>query len=193
MVKKFRKIFENAAGRYERGGFLEGDCIVLRKNYKRCKVYQNAPSNVKDILDQMAGSDLNLRVVGLKQKNPSNYYQGNTENLNDDIILTVALDIGGGRYTQLVNISPDMVDGLDHKPNLPPIPDSLKRKSPVNIKPEPLEQPEEQEEQHKAADSGPNPGTTSSVDAKLPTSNTPMEYGAKGPTQPSYMNPVNWK
>jgi hypothetical protein len=136
--KKFLTLFESYFSRYERGGFLVGDVFKFNDNFKTTEGYKKLGYNTKDLIDQMIESGLHVRVVGLKDST-SPRYPGNPQTSSTDVELTLALDNGGGRYTHYVNVYPDLGTPESFYPNLPPIPDAVKRPDTGNIKPEELE------------------------------------------------------
>jgi len=138
MAKKYLTLVEAYLSRFQRGGFLVGDVFKFDDNFKALDSYKKLGQNVKDMIDQMIETGLNVRVVGIKDTT-SPRYPGNPQTSSSDVELTLALDTGGGRYTNYINISPEMGQPLDIYPNLPPIPDEVVRKNKVNIKPEELE------------------------------------------------------
>jgi hypothetical protein len=135
--KKFLTLFESYFSRYERGGFLVGDVFKFNDEVKSSEGYKKLGQNTKDMIDQMIESGLHVRVVGIKDST-SPRYPGNPQTGSNDVELTLALDNGGGRYTHYVNITPDLGTPDTFYPNLPPIPDSVKRPDNTNITPEEL-------------------------------------------------------
>jgi hypothetical protein len=182
MAKKYLTLVETYLSRFQRGGFLVGDVFKFNDNFKSTDQYKKLGLNVKDMIDQMIETGLNVRVVGIKDTT-SPRYPGNPQTSSSDVELSLALDNGGGRYSHYINISPEMGQPLDIYPNLPPIPDAVVRKSKVNIKPEELER----------ADNTSNKtdrGTGSYVDTEisLPADNTtiPSVQASPSPAVTSY-------
>lgn len=137
MTKKYLTLVEAYLSRFQRGGFLVGDVFKFNDNFKTTEQYKKLGQNVKDMIDQMIETGLNVRVVGIKDTT-SPRFPGNPQTSSNDVELSLALDNGGGRYTHYINISPELGQPLDIYPNLPPIPDAVRRKDKVNIKPEEL-------------------------------------------------------
>ena len=119
--------------RYERGGFLVGDCFKFNDNFKSTDEFKALGSNTQELLQQMIDSGLNVRVVGIKDTTSARY-PANSDTTTLDVVLDLALDSGGGRYTHHVSIPSTLGQSVEFYPNLPPIPDAQKRKSDVNIK-----------------------------------------------------------
>ena len=103
--KKFVKLHESYMRRYERGGFLVGDVFKFNNNFKSSDGYTTLGDNTKELIDQIIDSGLHVRVVGIKDASPARYpASGQTSTL--DVILNIALDTGGGRYTHYCSIPP---------------------------------------------------------------------------------------
>lgn len=182
MAKKYLTLVEAYLSRFQRGGFLVGDVFKFNDNFKTTEQYKKLGLNVKDMIDQMIETGLNVRVVGIKDTT-SPRYPGNPQTSSSDVELSLALDNGGGRYSHYINISPEMGQPLDIYPNLPPIPDAARRKDNVNIKPEELERMDNIANKT-------DRGTGSYVDTEisLPTDNTtlPSVQASPSPALASY-------
>lgn len=139
-TKKFLTLLETYMNRFERGGFLVGDVFKFSDGFKNSDSYKKLGTNTKEMIDQMIETGLHVRVVGIKDTSGSRY-PGNPQTTTQDVILTLALDNGGGRYTHYVSVEPDPSLGEPQRfyPNLPPIPDAVVRKNNVNIKPQEVE------------------------------------------------------
>lgn len=183
LKQKYLALHEAYLSRYQRGGFLVGDVFKFNDNFKSLDCYKRLGTNTKEMLDQMIDTGLHVRVVGIKDTT-SPIYPGNPQTSSNDVELTLALDNGGGRYTHYVNISPELGTPESYYPNLPPIPDAVKRDSNVNIKPQEYEK---QDSTTNKTDRG--TGEYVDTDISLATANTtlptskapaPMEAGASG-------------
>jgi hypothetical protein len=181
--KKYLTLVEAYLSRYQRGGFQVGDVFKFDDNFKSSDSYKKLGSNVKDMIDQMIETGLHVRVVGIRDTT-SPIYPGNPQTSSNDVELTLALDNGGGRYTHYVNLTPDLGTPETFYPNLPPIPDSVKRHDKVNIKPKELEK---QDSITNKTDRG--TGQYMDTELELPQTNTQlpntkspqsMEAGAQG-------------
>jgi len=64
--KKFNKIYESYVSRFTRGGFLTGDLVKVRDNYKSTEGYKQLSPEYQAKLDDLLASDLNLRVSGIR-------------------------------------------------------------------------------------------------------------------------------
>jgi len=135
MGKKFDAIFESITQRTTSGGYLPGDVVVFRPNYKSCEVYKNLPSNIRAELDEMIKSDLNIKVVSVGN-NLSGASGNNQDKTSTNAVITVAADHGGGRHYSSITVSPDMIDMANPEiPNLAKVPDSFKKKDKYILKP----------------------------------------------------------
>ena len=112
MGKKFDAIYESVIGRAEAGGYLPGDYITFRPKYKKTTTYQHMPSQLQKDVDEMASCDLNIKVVQIGDKF-SDESAGNQFFTSDNLVLTLAVDHGGGRTYGRVAVTSDMVDLAD--------------------------------------------------------------------------------
>jgi len=174
--KKFLTLFEAYFSRHQRGGFLVGDVFKFNNDYKTTEGYKELGQNSKDLIDQMIDSGLNVRVVGIKDTT-SPRFPGNPQTASNDVELTLALDNGGGRYTHYVNILPELGAPETFYPNLPPIPDAVKRKNNVNIKPEELDKSDIVNNKTDKGD-----GKLSDTERALPQTNTVIPSNAATPS-----------
>lgn len=181
---KFMSLFESAMNRYQRGGFLIGDVFKFDDNFKNDDEYKDLGQNVKDFIDDMIESGLNIKVVGIKDSTPQRYPAGNNSS-SLHTILDIALDNTGGRFTHQCSIPSGLGQpGESPYPNLDPIPDSARRKDRVNIKPEELS--EDEENLSNKTDRG--DGKLSQTERKLPSQNTAIpSSGEAKPTTDVYM------
>ena len=166
-VKKFVNLFESYMKRFERGGVLVGDIFKFNDNFKSSEEYKCLGSNVQELLDQMIDSGLHVRVVGIKDTSPSRY-PANSDTTSLDVVLNVALDNGGGRMTHYCSIPCCLGEPLQYAPNLPPIPDAMRRNDRVTIKPEEAE--EDTNNIQNKTDRG--NGELSNTERSLPKTNT---------------------
>jgi len=138
MGKKFDKIFESVTSRHTSGaGYLPGDLITFRKNYKSCDCYKSLPTKAQRELDELVKSGLNIRVTQVGN-NLGGHSAQNQNKTSLSAVITVAGDQGGGRHYGMITVSPDMIDLVeDDYPNTGKVPDQFKRKEKITIKPEP--------------------------------------------------------
>ena len=176
--KKFIPLLESYMKRFERGGFLVGDIFKFNDNFKSHEEYKALGQSVKDMLDEMIDSGLHIRVVGIKDTSPQRYpASGDGGSLAP--VLNIALDNSGGRITHNCSVPSCLGQpGESPYPNMDPIPDALRRKDKVNIKPEELD--EDEENVSNKTDRG--DGELSNTERKLPTGNTEIPSTAATPS-----------
>ena len=138
MEKKFNKIYESYVSRYTRGGFLTGDLVKVRDDYKSSEGYKKLSPEYKAKLDDLISSDLNLRVSGIENKYPSNQ-PGNTDNSSGEFSITVSQVTAPGRYDGFYQFPTDIFQEVDVYPNRMPVPDSMVRPNGTKIDPDTLE------------------------------------------------------
>jgi len=136
--KKFNKIYESYVSRYTRGGFLTGDLVKVRDDYKSSEGYKKLSPEYKAKLDDLIASDLNLRVSGIENKYPSNQ-PGNTDNSSGEFSITVSQETAPGRYDGFYQFPTDIFQEVDVYPNRMPVPDSMVRPNGTKIDPDTLE------------------------------------------------------
>jgi hypothetical protein len=136
--KKFNKIYESYVSRYTRGGFLTGDLVKVRDDYKSSEGYKKLSPEYKAKLDDLLASDLNLRVSGIENKYPSNQ-PGNTDNSSGEFSVTVSQETAPGRYDGFYQFPDDIFEPVDVYPNRMPVPNSMVRPNGTQIDPDTLE------------------------------------------------------
>ena len=137
--KKFVNLHESYMRRYERGGFLVGDVFKFNDNFKSTECYKALGAKTKTMIDQMIDSGLHIRVINIKDSEPARY-PANSQTSSLDVVLDLALDTGGGRYSNFVSVPGELGETVLFAPNLLPIPDAMRRKDKVVIKPEEAEE-----------------------------------------------------
>ena len=186
--KKFVNLHESYMRRYERGGFLVGDVFEFNDDYESPDCYKALPKATKDLLANMKDSGLHIRVTGIKDTAPTRY-PASSQQSSLDVNLNLALDEGGGRYSHHVTVPGLLGHAVQYAPNLLPIPDTLYRKSDVNIKPE--EYVEDEENLSNIADrGGTEPHALTPTERSLPKQNTviPSDPATPSPAVTSYTN-----
>lgn len=185
MTKKFIGILESALTRFARGGFLTGDVVKFKDGFKREAKYKSLGSNIHDMIDEIIGSGLNIRVVGINDTAVTRY-PGNPDTMTGEVVLNIALDNSGGRYSHYCTIPACCVEPISHYPNLAPMPDGVIRPNGTIIKPVEFEMNKDNKEavdQTTRADQG---GKKKDVVVSLPTKNVKMKASTpKGATSPA--------
>ena len=120
MGKKFDKIFEAVVSRYQVGGYLPGDIVKFRPNYKSTPTYKAMHSEMQRELDELASSGLNIKVVQVGSKT-YNQSSANDHKTADSVVITIAGDHGGGRHFGSITVSPEMIDIVGAGDPTPPV------------------------------------------------------------------------
>lgn len=171
MTKKFIPLIETYLQKFTRGGFLTGDIVKIKKDVFNSDFIKRKPEQYKEKLKSWADSDLLLRVSAVKPIRPTNQATGNAEITGSEFDIDITQEIAPGRYVDFLTIPAEFVEPLEPtSPNLPPIPNSLKRKSKVNIKPEEQETKVQQVSQTYLSDNG--KGKLTPGDRSLNNTNT---------------------
>jgi len=126
MGKKFDKIFESVVSRDNCGGYLPGDIVQFRSNYKSTPTYKAMHSVMQKELDDLANSGLNIKVIQVGSKT-YNQSSANDHKTADNIVITIAGDHGGGRHFGSITVSPEMIDIADAANPTPDVPDQFYR------------------------------------------------------------------
>lgn len=133
-------------GRYTVGGALVGDVVKLKPgtlNHADIKGNSKLVEKLKELL----ASDLNLRIVSMKNKTPIPMSGDNELNVSGrGAEAVIAQEIAPSRYHNHCAVPLDTLEVTCTYPNLPPIPDSWKHKSKINLKPVPVEKMEQNDE-----------------------------------------------
>jgi hypothetical protein len=132
---KFIPLYETIYDRYKQGsGFLQGDVVKLKKNYKSADSYKALPEMIKQRLEDAENSGYNLRIGRLHTPNNNAGSLG----LNTSMPAT-HLDLfqepSPGSYGNLVTIPIDLVEYVDTGVNLPEVSSKNKRPNKDYIKP----------------------------------------------------------
>ena len=142
METKFDVLFENMLERFQQGGFLIGDRVRFKKDALKMEFFKDKGTNFLDIVKACMDPsfDLNLRVSAVKSVYPttSQNYRGGTES-PDKIFVDVIIEYAPGLYRNPMTVPIETLELQDDGINRGPVPDSIKRKSKINIKPEKTE------------------------------------------------------
>jgi hypothetical protein len=171
-ARKFLEICESVLTRTERGGFLVGDMVEITDFNK---IHSD---NIRDGLKELVDLGVNIKVVDIVNKYPSEK-PGSQLNNSGDVVLVVSGDYGGGRYVGKFIIPTTCCKVIHTYPNLHPIPDALKRDNMITIKPEPVPGYEGEEFKKRANLAG--------GDYELPAKNQKIP-GAKPPKPAPHFN-----
>jgi hypothetical protein len=142
METKFDVLFENLLEPFQQGGFIIGNRVRFKKDALKSDFMKNKGQNfievVKSCMDP--NFDLNLRISALKSVYPTTTqnYRGGTES-PDKIYADVIIEYAPGLYRTPMTVPIELLELQDDGINTGPVPDSVKRKSKINIKPEKVE------------------------------------------------------
>jgi hypothetical protein len=139
METKFNVLFENLLERYQQGGFIIGDRVRFKKDALSSDFMKNKGQNFIDIVKSCMDPkfDLNLRVSAIKSIYPTTTqnYRGGTES-PDSIYADVIVEYAPGLYRTPMTVPIEILELQDDGINTGPVPDSVRRKSKIQIKPE---------------------------------------------------------
>lgn len=139
---KFNTLYEGMLERYQQGGFIVGDRVRYRKDCLKLEFFKRKTTGFLDLIKSCMDEkfDLNLRVSAVKSIYPttSQNYRGGTES-PDAIYVDVIVEYAPGLYRTPMTVPIESLELMDDGINTGPVPDSLKRKSKINIKPEEIE------------------------------------------------------
>lgn len=142
METKFDVLYENLLERYQQGGFLIGDRVRFKKDALNSEFMKGKGQNFIDIVKSCMDPnfDLNLRISAIKSIYPTTTqnYRGGTES-PDKIFADVIVEYAPGLYRTPMTVPIELLELQDDGINTGPVPDSVKRKSKINIKPEKTE------------------------------------------------------
>ena len=177
METKFDVLYENVLERYQQGGVLIGDRVRFKKNTLSMEFFKSKGTNFLDIVKACLDPsfDLNLRVSAVKSVYPTTTqnYRGGTES-PDKIFVDVIIEYAPGLYRNPMTVPIEALELQDDGINTGPVPDSIRRKSKIQIKPE--EQKAEQSADFDINLQNKNvklPGGTKWDDSKPGAGNTP--------------------
>lgn len=126
------------------GGKLMGDIVKFVKGYKSKDSYKALGDDIKAMIDNIAKSDLNIRVVEVKPMFPS-HATGNDQNRGNAFAADIAVETAPGRYDSQnkFTVPIDLLVVDNDYINLAKVPDSFKKKEKINHKPVAPEEDEE--------------------------------------------------
>lgn len=190
MNKKFPVVLESYLQKYTRGGFLTGDMVKIKSDLFRSDFFKRQTKGYQDKVKGWSDSDLLIRVSSVKPIRPTTQGSGNSEITGSVFDVDITQEIAPGRYVDFLTIPAEFLEPYSNGINLPPIPDSLKRKDKVQIKPE-QENDEDQQVAHTLySDDG--KGKLIKGDRKLLNKNVKIPaspaQGEKNPSVKSYVH-----
>lgn len=141
MKRRFVELYESALQRYTDGGFLAGDLVVFKDGALRDPWFKSLGSNTQEKIKSMIDSGLNLRVSAVKNVIPNVMGAGNTDYNNTQVNVDITSEIAPGRYMDFVTVPGSLLQPKHTYPNLPPVPEVLKKDDPgkrAHIKAKPV-------------------------------------------------------
>ena len=121
--------------RYTNGGLLVGDIVKIKPNAFNHRSFEGN-EELKSQLKAMMDSDLNIRVIHIKNAYPAVMGANNIDYTNPaHRTIDIAQEIAPGRLYNKISVPAEVIERKDYYPNLPPIPDSMKREDKSHIKP----------------------------------------------------------
>ena len=146
METKFDVLFEKLLERYQQGGFIIGDRVRFKKDALKSDFMKDKGQNFIDIVKSCMDPnfDLNLRISAIKSIYPTTTqnYRGGTES-PDSIYADVIVEYAPGLYRTPMTVPIEILELQDDGINTGPVPDSVKRKSKIEIKPKDVEAKQE--------------------------------------------------
>lgn len=185
MADKFLKLIEATIQKMTNGGILVGDRVELVDNYKSKESYKSLTDEVKAYIDTLFSNDLNKKVINIKTDEPSRA-PGNEDNRGSAFHATVAAELATGLYDNqnAVTIPLDLLKadtgGMDNEFGKSPVPDSVRYKNKVNIKPEEVNPEDEETKYTRMTQQG---DTLKPTEIYLPKQNTSIPSSPATPSQ----------
>ena len=149
---KFISLYETIYDRYKQGaGFLQGDVVKLKKNYKSAEGYKSLSEMLRQRLDDAEKSGYNLRIGRL------HIPQTNAGSMGINVSLPAThadlyQEPSPGSFGNLVTIPIDLSEYVDTGVNLPEVSSKSKRPNKDYIKPGKMkankDEPETKEQNH---------------------------------------------
>jgi len=188
MNKKFPVVLESYLQKYTRGGFLTGDMVKIKTDLFRSDFFKKQTKGYQDKVKGWSDSDLLIRVSSVKPIRPTTQATGNSEITGSVFDVDITQEIAPGRYVDFLTIPAEFLEPYSNGINLPPIPDSLKRKDKTQIKPEVEDEDNQQVAHTQHSDDG--KGKLIKGDRKLKNKNIKIPsspaVGEKSPSVKSY-------
>lgn len=142
MGKKFDTLFESAIKRYHGPGFLAGDQVSLKKDWKSHAWTKSLTKEKHEAFKKLAESGKIIRVHAIK----SNYMHGSTAETympENGYYIDIMQEEAPGAYGDTFMVPCDLLEWIDNGINRANgVPDALKRANNENIKPKDLKSEE---------------------------------------------------
>ena len=143
---KYDTIIESTITRFEQGGLLSGDIVRIRKDAMKNEKIKALTDQYKSMIEDAMNTDLNLRVCAIKSIRPTttqNYSGGHFAGTRSptDHYVDVVIEYAPGVWRDPITLPIEVLDVVDTQGNLAPVPDSVKRKSAIDM-PKDVESPD---------------------------------------------------
>jgi hypothetical protein len=133
---KFGKIFESNFQRFQGGGILAGDVVKFVDNILDGDWIASQTAGVKDKIQELLDSDLNIRVSSVHAKRPAVSGSVQQDQQADEFYCDVVQELAPGLFNNVITVPIEALEQIDTGNNLAPIPDSQRREDSSHIKPE---------------------------------------------------------
>lgn len=137
--KKFDVLVEEVISRYQQGGLVTGDFVIIRKDALSNPKLKDRPSNFIDKIKHAIEVKLPLRVSAVKSERPesSNDLVGGANNAPTGFWVDVCVEYAPGLWRDPITLPLEVLDIANPEDgNLPSWPDEVKRADNTNFKPE---------------------------------------------------------
>ncbi len=131
---KFDVLYEDIYFRSQSGGLITGDVVRFRKNALNDPRIKDMMEDYKKFIQEMMNSDRILKVSAVKQARPATQY--GVGNSIFGYSVDVVEEYAPGLFKNPLTVPIEILERVDTGNDRQPVPDSLKRKDEVNIKPE---------------------------------------------------------
>ena len=122
---KFVPLYETIYNRFKQGhGFLEGDVVKLKDGYKSVDCYKELPETIKQRLEDIAKSGMNMRLGRLHT--PHTQYGALGHLSLPATHADLYQEVAPGNFGNLVTVPLDIVETVDTGVNLPSVSDTVK-------------------------------------------------------------------
>lgn len=180
-MKKFETLLEGVFQRYQGGHFLPGDVVKIVDGALDDEWTKGKPAQVAERLKEMMDGDLNLRISAVKSLRPAASGDTQQDNQACEFFCDVVREKAPGLFMDFITLPAYLLE-LDNPEdaNLPPVPDSIKKKDPSHIKPEVVEDDADTAKEHlKQTQNSDTGGGKLGGDRTLAKTNTPGMNGNK--------------
>tara|TARA_B100001123_G_C15313170_1_gene1025188 strand:- start:364 stop:924 length:561 start_codon:yes stop_codon:yes gene_type:complete len=142
-MNKFDTLLEGVFTRFQGGGFLTGDLVKLKSDALTSPWAKNQQDNLLQKLKEFSETDENIRISSVKALRPAVSGSVQQDEQVDAYYCDIVREKAPGMFTDFVTVPADMLEYIEFGTNLPPIPDSQRRKNDITGKPEELKEEEE--------------------------------------------------